>query len=89
MGFDGNGKGKEDEKQCEKNPRSFFEKSGSSPPSKRKRKDQPLKVKIQFVEITEEERNEYLNQIAEVLMDSAFRELGVSNDLFTRKETEL
>lgn len=68
--------------------------SGDGDPSskrngRRKKTDQPLEVQVTFVEISDEEREEHLNKITEMLIDSALRELKVSTKSLTGKEDKL
>ena len=54
-----------------------------------RRNNKPLEVKLIFVEVDDEEREERLNRIAGIMIDSALRELGITKKKLTGKEDEL
>ena len=54
-----------------------------------RRNNKPLEVKLIFVEVNDEEREERLNRIAGIMIDSALSELGITKKQLTRKEDEL
>ena len=54
-----------------------------------RRNNKPLEVKLIFVEVNDEEREERLNRIAGIMIDSALSELGITKKQLTRTEDEL
>ena len=54
-----------------------------------RRNNKPLEVKLIFAEVNDEEREERLNRIAGIMIDSALSELGITKKQLTRKEDEL
>ena len=54
-----------------------------------RRNDKPLEVKLIFAEVDDEEREERLNRIAGVMIDSALSELGITKQQLTRNEDKL
>ena len=82
---------------------SGYTKSGSSPgqsgndedgmrgrkKTQLRRNDESLEVRLIFVEVSDEEREERLNRIAGIMIDSALTELGITKKKLTRKEDKL